>query len=123
MLKDMWEKLDTYKFKEVSIPDIDGKIIHFIPGYYSTKAKRKKIRLSTFLGVEKGSELDRIPIHIVRDKEETAREIRAEIKDFEDSGEFKMAKKKKMYHPLTEEDLFLTDDILSLSIVKKNTFG
>ena len=104
------EKLDTYKFKEVSIPDIDGKIIHFIPGYYSTKAKRKKIRLSTFLGVEKGSELDRIPIHIVRDKEETAREIRAEIKDFEDSGEFKMAKKKKMYHPLTEEDLFLTDD-------------
>lgn len=109
-LKRFRSKLKTFNFIEMSLKDQHGKSISFFPGFRSSMAKRKKIRLSTYKGVKKGSELDVIPIYVVADPEAEVEKLRKEIQMLESGNEFTLAKKKKMYYPETEEHLFLTDD-------------
>jgi hypothetical protein len=104
------DNLEAHKFIEIEMKDTKGSTIHFIPGYCSSRSKRKKIRLSNFLKIKKGSELDDIPIHIVSSAQEEIDKILHQRKLYEAGGEFVLLKKETMYYPLTEEELFLIDD-------------
>jgi hypothetical protein len=109
-LKKFREHLATYNFIQMEVKDHKGTMVSFVPGYRSSLAERKKVRLSTHLGVPKGSELDVIPIHKVTDPAREATKINREIEALEKTNEFTLAKKKRMYYPEIEEHLFLTDD-------------
>lgn len=103
------ENLDVHNFMEIEIKDHRDVTIHFIPGYQASKAKRKKIRLSNYLKKPKGSELDNIAIRVVENPEREIEVIKNTIADLEVTDPV-LAKKEKMYYPITEEDLFLTND-------------
>lgn len=109
-LQEFRDSLDTHNFLQIELKDADNKKIYFIPGYQASMVKRKKVRFSTFLKVKRGSELDDMPIHIVTDKNEAIREIKAQRKNYEDKLQFDLLKKETMYYPLNEEELFLVDD-------------
>lgn len=102
--------LETYNFREIEMLDEKGTTISFFPGWRSSNAKRKRVRLSTYLKVGKGSELDRVAIHVVANPAEEIQRILDYRQSLLDSGEVVLAKKETMYYPLTEEELFLTDD-------------
>lgn len=102
--------LDTYNFIEIEMKDEKDSPIYFIPGWRSSNAKRKKIRLSNHLKIAKGSELDDIPIHVVINPAEEIQRILDYRQSLMDSGEVVLAKKETMYYPLNEEELFLMDD-------------
>jgi|GEM_PF-1710840 len=104
------DNLDAYNFIEIELKDSKGVTNNFIPGYQSSKSKRKRIRLSTYLKIPQGSELDQIPIHIVTDEQKEIDNIFYRRKLLEDAGDFVNLKKETMYYPLTEEELFLVDD-------------
>ena len=109
-LKRFRDKLDAFNFIQVQVKDHTNKMVSFFPGYRSSNSKRKKIRLSTYLKVPKGSELDVVPIYVVADPDAEVKRINAEIEKLESKNEFVLAKKKRMYYPENEEQLFLTDD-------------
>jgi hypothetical protein len=104
------ENLDTYNFIEVELKDEKKQDIYFIPGWMSSRAKRKKIRLSTYKKVPKGSELDTIAIHVVENPEEEIQRILDYRESLKVAGEITLMKKETMYYPLNEEELFLIDD-------------
>ncbi len=109
-LEKFYSKLATHNFLCVEMKDQNNQQIRFIPGFQASRVNRKKIRLSEFMGKAPGSELDKIAIRVVADKEVAVNGIMKERKDLEDAGEFVLAKKETMYYPLTEEELFLVDD-------------
>jgi hypothetical protein len=109
-LKNFREKLDIFNFIQMQVKDHTGTMVSFVPGYRSSLAERKKVRLSTHLGVERGSELDVIPIFKVADPAREVKKINSEIALLENKNEFTLSKKKRMYYPEIEEHLFLTDD-------------
>jgi hypothetical protein len=102
--------LDTHNFIEIEMKDVDGTKIHFIPGYLASKAKRKRVRLSNYLKIKRGSELDLVPIHVVADPAAEIEGIKSMRKMLEETLQFDLLKKETMYYPLTEEELFLIDD-------------
>ena len=102
--------LDTYNFSEIELKDEKGTSISFFPGWMSSNAKRKKVRLSNYLRIPKGSELDTIPIHVVANPHEEIQRILDYRQSLLDSGEVVLAKKETMYYPLSEEELFLIDE-------------
>lgn len=104
------DNLDAYNFIQMEMKDTKNVPIYFIPGYMSSRANRKRLRLSKFLKIKKGSELDDIPIHVVTDPEKEIEKIKAERKAYENAGDYVNFKKWTMYYPLTEEELFLIDD-------------
>lgn len=108
-LETFYGKLETFNFLCVELKDKDGKK-KFIPGHHASRADRKKIRLSTFLGKAKGSELDIIPIHVVRDEEKENQKILTQIEEYDKAGQHVLALKEQMYYPITEDDLFLSSD-------------
>lgn len=109
-LEKFYNNLGTYNFDCIEMLDEHDRKVRFIPGSQASKSKRKKIRLSTFLGKPIGSELDKIAIHVIADKQQAIADIKKARQDFEDAGEFLLAKKETMYYPLNEEELFMTDD-------------
>lgn len=109
-LKRFREKLDVFNFRQVQIKDHTGKIVSFFPGFRSSNSERKKIRLSTYLKAPKGSELDVVPIYVVKDPMAEVTRIKKEIETLENKNETVLAKKTRMYYPEDEEQLFLTDD-------------
>jgi hypothetical protein len=109
-LKRFRDKLDVYNFMQIQVKDHTGKMVSFFPGFRSSNSERKKIRLSTYLNVPKGSELDVIPIYTVKDPMKEIARINKEITNFENKNENVLAKKTRMYYPEDEEQLFLTDD-------------
>lgn len=104
------DKLDAYNFIEIEMKDAKNVPMYFIPGYQSSKTQRKKIRLSNFLKIEKGSELDDVPIHIVSNPQAEIDNIQAQRELMREAGDFIGLKKITMYYPLNEEELFLVDD-------------
>jgi SHS2 domain-containing protein len=110
-LQNFYSKLGAFNFLCVQVKDkIRGVTRRYIPGYQASKVPRKKVRLSDYLHVPRGSELDITPIHIIRSQEEGEKTIQEEIDRFTKVGELTLAKKERMYHPILEEDLFLTDE-------------
>lgn len=104
------DNLEAHNFIQIEMKDEKDQKIYFIPGWRSSRTKRKKVRLSNFLKISRGSELDLVPIHIVVDPVESIRLIKMERKNLEESGDFTLLKKETMYYPLNEEELFLIDD-------------
>lgn len=103
-------KPETYNFITVEIKDKNKQIVHFIPGYMSSKVEREEMPLSTYLGVNKGSELDQTMIHVVTDFDKATATIENEINNLRKAGKIIEAKKEVMYFPQTEKELFLVDD-------------
>ena len=103
------QDLDAHNFIQIELKDYRNVSIHFIPGYQASRAQRKKIRLSNYLKVPKGSELDDTPIRVVIDPIAEVEKINNTVKEYEKTKP-KLAKKEKMYYPITEDDLFLTDE-------------
>ena len=104
------DSLDTHNFLQVELKDETGKKIYFVPGYMASMIRRKRVRLSNYLKIAKGSELDDVPIHIVENIPAAISQIKAQRKEYEDKGQFDLLKKETMYYPLNEEELFLIDD-------------
>lgn len=104
------DNLEAYNFIEIEMKDTKNVPIHFIPGYQSSRAVRKRIRLSNYLKIKKGSELDNIAIHIVASAEEEISKIKIQRKLLEEAGDYVNLKKETMYYPLDEDELFLIDD-------------
>jgi hypothetical protein len=102
--------LETHNFIQVEMKDTEGKKIYFVPGYQASMVKRRKIRLSRYLRLGPGSELDQVPIHVVLDPQEAINGIKAQRKHYEETLQFDLLKKETMYYPLNEEELFLIDD-------------
>lgn len=110
-LQNFYSKLDTFNFLCINVKDkVRGVDRKFIPGWMRSASKRKKVRLSDYLKVPRGSELDITGIKIVRDQTEAETQIKTEIEALKRAGEGTLAKKEQMYHPIIDEDLFLTDD-------------
>jgi hypothetical protein len=110
-LQNFYSKLDAFNFLCVEVKDkIRGVNRRFIPGYQASKIPRKKVRLSDYLGVPRGSELDKTAIHIIRSQEEAEATIEDEKNKLKNAGEIVLWKKERMYFPITDEELFLTDD-------------
>lgn len=102
-------KLEAFNFISCKVPDkIRGVTYGFMPGYMASKSKRKKVRLSDYLRVKRGSELDVTPIYIVANQEQAIADILSDRKKLEDAGEVTLLKKEIMYYPLNEEELFLS---------------
>lgn len=104
------DHLDTYKFDEIELNDSKEGKIYYFPGYLASRAERKILRLSDYLEIPRGSELDKVPIHVVADIEKERVRIKEEVDALDAAGEHTLSKKQRMYYPLTEDDLFLTDD-------------
>lgn len=115
-LEDLVQNLETYKFKMITMQDEKHGTIHYIPGYQASRADRKIIRLSTYLDVQRGSELDNIPIHVVKDIKYETEKIKKSIEDLKNANKPILSKQEQMYYPVDPEDLFLTND-------SENTFG
>ena len=110
-LQNFYSKLDTFNFLCIEVKDeIRGVKRKFIPGWMRSASERKKVRLSDYLGVPRGSELDITPLYMVRSQEDAEAKIQKEIDDLKKAGEITLSKKETMYHPILDEDLFLTDD-------------
>lgn len=109
-LQEFRDSLDVHNFLQIELKDPENKTVHFIPGYMASMSKRKKLRLSNWLKLPKGSELDKVPIHIVMDTSFAVANIKAQRKLYEENMQFDLLKKETMYYPLTEEELFLVDD-------------
>jgi hypothetical protein len=92
------------------LKDQENKTIHFIPGYMASMIKRKRVRLSNYLKIPRGSELDDVAIHVVSDPAVGIKQIKDQRKHYEETGQFDLLKKETMYYPLNEEELFLIDD-------------
>lgn len=103
-------QLDIHNFIEVEIKDEKKRDMFFIPGWMSSRAKRKKIKLSRFCKCSPGSELDIIPIHVVENPIKEIERIQEYRESLRLAGENTLMKKETMYYPLTEEELFLIDD-------------
>lgn len=102
--------IDSFNFIEIEMKDEKEQDIYFIPGWRSSKAKRTKLRLSNYLKLPKGSELDSIPIHVVTDPVKEIQSILDYREELRLAGEMVLLKKETMYFPLNEEELFLVDD-------------
>lgn len=110
-LQKFYSQLDVFNFLCIEVKDeIRGVKRKFIPGWMRSASDRKKVRLSDYLGVPRGSELDITGIKIVRSQADAEAKIHAEIENLKNIGEVTLSKKEIMYHPITDEDLFLTDD-------------
>lgn len=109
-LQKFYGKLSSFRFNCIEIKDTKGVKKRFIPGYMASRIERKKVRLSDYLGVERGSELDYTGIKIIRDEVTAIEWTLAERKRLEDIGEVTLWKKEIMYYPITEDELFLTED-------------
>lgn len=110
-LQNFYSKLDAFNFLCIEVDDkIRGVKRRFVPGWRASRMPRKKVRLSDYLGVKRGSELDITPVHIVRSQEMAEAQIEQELLTLKNAGEVTLWKKEKMYNPIFDEDLFLTND-------------
>lgn len=110
-LQKFYNQLDAYNFLCIELKEKDtGVLRRYIPGYQASKVPRKKVRLSDFLGVPRGSELDKTAIHIIRSKQEGIDKIMSDRDKLLKTGETTLWKKEIMYYPLTDEELFLIDE-------------
>src|SRR5690606_24491485 len=82
----------------------------FIPGYMASKSPRKKVRLSEYLGLSRGSELDNTAIHVILSKDSAVAKIIADRDNLLKTGQLTLWKKEVMYYPLNEEELFLISE-------------
>lgn len=103
----MFNNPDAYNFLAIETKGESKKFGLFIPGTYRMEAKESK-RLSEFLGVEVGSELDDIIIH-VKDEEKAIKLIEEERETSRHSSDSKSLLKQMMYFPLTPAECFLTE--------------
>jgi len=110
-LQNFYSKLDTYRFMCIEVKDkVRGVTRKFVPGWMRSASDRKKIRLSDYLGVPRGSELDVTPIRVVRSQEGAEAQIQKDIEDLKKAGKITLSKKEQMYHPIVDDDLFLMDE-------------
>jgi hypothetical protein len=108
-LEIFYSKLANYNFDHVVTKDEKDRTVHFIPGIQASSMPRKKIRLSTFLGASKGSELDITPIYVV-DKDAAYKKVLEKRQSYLDAKDYVNYKKEVMYSAMTEEELFMIDD-------------
>ena len=115
-LQKFYSQLEAYNFMCIELKEKSGVVRKYIPGYQASKVPRKKVRLSDFLGVPRGSELDQTAIHIIRSKEEGEAKIMDDRDKILKTGEITLWKKEIMYYPLNDDELFLIseeDDIFA----------
>lgn len=112
-LQTLYNNLKTYNFNCVTVKDERG-THKYMPGYRSSKTKRTFVSLSTYLNKPKGSELDQIKIKIVDNIPAGIEKIIQNRNDLEKAGRISDWKKEVMFYPLTEEELFLSDDTLNI---------
>lgn len=104
-------KLKSFKFNCIEIKDEKGVKKRFVPGYMASRIKRKKVRLSDYLGVDRGSELDYTGIKVINSETEAIEWTLGERKRLEETGETLLLKQEIMYYPITEQELWLTEDL------------
>lgn len=109
-LQTFYGQLESFNFDCVHLLDHTGKPIRFIPGWMASRSPRKKIRLSTFLGLPKGSELDIVPIRVVKSVENAMAVLENEREILRKGKKKELYNKEVMYYPTTEEELFLVSD-------------
>lgn len=116
-LQKFYGQLEAYNFLCIELKEKEtGVIRRYIPGYMASKVPRKKVRLSDYLGVARGSELDQTAIHIIRSKEIGEAKIMEDRDKLLKTGEMTLWKKEIMYYPLNDDELFLIseeDDIFA----------
>ncbi|XAI97418.1 hypothetical protein [Leptolyngbya phage Lbo-JY46] len=100
---------DVHNMLSVELKEEPGKkTAVFMGGTYSLEFPKKETTLSDFLGVEKGSELDIIPIY-VSDHEKSKQAILEQRKITEKSSDIRTHLKSIMYLPLNPKEAFLKD--------------
>lgn len=110
-LQKFYGQLDAYNFLCIELKEKDtGVTRRYIPGYQASKVPRKKVRLSDYLEVPRGSELDKTAIYVIRSKQAGIDKIMDDRNKLLKTGETTLWKKEIMYYPLTDEELFLLDD-------------
>jgi hypothetical protein len=107
--KTMFEDPDTYNMVSMTLPEEGNKkTCIFIPGTMSLEFPKNEMSFSQFLNVDKGTELDDIPI-FVSDIKKNKEIIKEKRKVLEKAKDGKELLKYKMYFPLTSDECFLTD--------------
>jgi hypothetical protein len=107
--KVFWEP-DVHNLLSLELKEEPGKKVGiFMGGTYSLEFLKEEKSLSDFLGVEKGTELDHIPI-FVSDHEKNKQRILDKRKITEKSSDIKTHLKEIMYLPLEPKEIFLTEN-------------
>jgi hypothetical protein len=105
--EEMFHNPGAYNFLSLEVAGETKKFGLFIPGTYRMEAKEPKT-LTQFLGLEGGSELDSVTIH-VKNEDKAQDIIQSERDAAKKSNDSRALLKQMMYYPLTPDECFLSE--------------
>lgn len=106
--EEMFHNPDRFNLLALEVPNENRKTGLFVPGNYATDYPKKEIPLSEYLKVDKGSELDLIPIHVTQWDLSNSM-IDAELAKWQTANNPKEYLKALMYSPRSVDECFISN--------------